>query len=78
MTLSRRTEQRSATSRRSGAKTFLLAFGPLLVLTALGLIGARVASVDTREAVRNGRTDWETQAFVGDRHVREDEHRRTN
>ena len=86
MTLSRRTAMaetaagindmpsRSA-SRRASVKALLFAFGPLLLLTALGLIGARVASFDTREAASNGKVDWETRAFVGDQHVREDKYR---
>ena len=62
-------------SRRTSVKALVFAFGPLLLLTALGLVGARVASVDTREAVSNGSVDWETPAFAGDQHVRENKYR---
>jgi hypothetical protein len=63
-------------SRRATAKALLLAFGPLLLLTALGLIGAREASVGSREAMSSSRADAATHAFVGDRHGRGDDDRR--
>lgn len=54
-------------SRRATAKAFLFAFGPLLLLAALGLIGAREASIDTRAAMSSSGADWATHAFAGDR-----------
>jgi hypothetical protein len=62
-------------SRRATAKALLLAFGPLLLLTALGLIGAREASVGAREAMNSGRADVATHAFVGDRNGSDDDRR---
>jgi hypothetical protein len=46
-----RRERNSSASRSSIAKTLLCAFGPLLFVAVLGLVGARIASVETRKDI---------------------------
>jgi hypothetical protein len=46
-----RPERRGSSTPFSVVKTLLCAFGPLLLLTALGLIGSRMASLDARTTV---------------------------
>jgi hypothetical protein len=64
-----RAEEHGWASRLLVAKTLLFAFGPLFVLAALGLIGARMAPIDTRASISSGEAHLGTSVFVEDGHV---------
>jgi hypothetical protein len=47
-------DRRRPASRASAVKTLLFAFGPLLLLAALGLVGSRISSLETRNTATSG------------------------